>query len=275
VEAYAGEIERSLLNVVLAAISADGFGIRYFARLHQHKDGASNVSTCCEGQGTRELGALPEFLFSTSARGVHLHLFQAATLAVEWAGAQLQVEVDTLWPFAEEVTVRVGVAGGSAPTALVSLVLRAPAWLAVPELNVSVTDTSGAQRFVLGARGSYDAEVVLAPAALPATLAFSLPMAFASTLYTGYDQIGNATRFALELGPVLLAAVGPLTPIGKDAAVVLPSTLDPARPQDWLSPVAGAPLHFAVAGVPGVTIVPYFEVQEESFDVYPIFGGGF
>ena len=93
---------------------------------------------------------------------------------------------------------------------------------------MSVTDASGGETFVAGERGSY-LEVALAPAALPATLRFALPMAFRSTLYTGYDQIGNSTRYAVELGPVLLAATGALTPIGADAAVVLPSTLNPAR----------------------------------------------
>jgi DUF1680 family protein len=98
VEAYAAEIERSLLNVVLAAVSADGLGIRYFARLHQHKDGASNVSTCCEGQGTRELGALPEYIFSTSSDGVHVHLYNAATLTTDWAGARVEAALSRSEP---------------------------------------------------------------------------------------------------------------------------------------------------------------------------------
>ena len=272
-EPYAAEIERSLLNVVLAAISSDGIGIRYFARLHQHKDGASNVSTCCEGQGTRELGALPEYLFSTSARGVHVHMYQAATLTTAWAGAQLEVAVQTEWPYSTGVAIGVSVAGGSPPPAApISLLLRVPAWLATPEANVTVTDAAGGEAFVVGERGSY-VEVALPPAALPATLRLALPMAFRSTLYTGFDQIGSSTRYAVEYGPVLLAAVGALTPIGADAAVVLPATLDPARPEDWLVPCA--PLRFNVTGVPGVQYVPYFDVQDEAFDVFPIFGGGF
>ncbi len=274
-EPYAAEIERSLINVVLAAISGDGLGIRYFARLHQHKDGASNVSTCCEGQGTRELGALPEYIFSSSARGVHVHLYQAATIAVAWAGAQLEVQVQTEWPYGEDVAIGVRVAAGGSPppAAPISMLLRVPAWLATPQANVSVEDASGGKTFAAGERGSY-LEVVLAPAALPATLRFALPMAFRSTLYTGFDQIGNSSRYAVELGPVLLAATGALTPIGADAAIALPAALNPSRPGDWL--VAGdVPLHFSVQGVPDVAFVPYFEVQDEAFDVFPIFGGGF
>ena len=272
-EAYAGEIERSLLNVVLAAISGDGFGIRYFARLHQHKDGASNVSTCCEGQGTREFGALPEYVFSTSSRGVHVHLYQAATLSAPFAGGQLAVAIETQFPYASDVAISVGAADGTPPPAApVSLLLRVPAWCALPVVNISVTDAAGAETFVAGERGTY-AEIALAPAALPAAVRFALPMALRSTLYEGYDQIGTSSRYALELGPVLLAAVGPLTNVSsKDAAVVLPAALDPSRPEDWLAPVAGAPLHFSVAGAPDVTYAPYFEIQDESFDVFPVFG---
>jgi hypothetical protein len=276
VEAYAAEIERSLLNVVLAAISGDGLGIRYFARLHQHKDGASNVSTCCEGQGTRELGALPEYIFSTSTRGVHVHLFQAATLNTTFAGSLLTVSMATDFPYGSDVAI--SIAGAAPPLAApVALLLRVPAWAALPVVNISVTDVAGRQTFVAGARGTY-AEIVLAPGSLPATVALALPAAVRSTLYEGYDQIGNSSRYALEWGPVLLAAAGPLTSVSaKDAAVVLPASLDPSRPADWLVPVPGVPLHFTIAAgaAPGVTYLPYFEVQGESFDVFPVFGGGF
>jgi DUF1680 family protein len=55
-ETYAAEIERSLLNAVISQIPPDGSGIRQFALLHKVKMIASNISTCCEGQGTRIMG---------------------------------------------------------------------------------------------------------------------------------------------------------------------------------------------------------------------------
>jgi hypothetical protein len=66
-EVYSAEIERSLLNVILAnQASADSNppGIRYFAQLEGSKAIPTNVVTCCESQGTRTFGALPEFLYS-------------------------------------------------------------------------------------------------------------------------------------------------------------------------------------------------------------------
>ena len=64
-EIYTWEIERSLYNVVLAAQSpanASFHGIRYFAVLQGHKATPTNQATCCESQGTRTFGALPEFV---------------------------------------------------------------------------------------------------------------------------------------------------------------------------------------------------------------------
>jgi Beta-L-arabinofuranosidase, GH127 len=275
-EVYAAEIERSILNVVLASVSEDGSGIRYFARLHQHKDDASNVSTCCEGQGTRELGALPEYLFSTSADGVHLHLFQAATLNAKWGGAALSVDVATLWPAGDDVLVTVSAAGGeSAPApAGLGIVVRIPSWVAGSGLVVlNVTDAGGVSTTVVGSRGSY---VRVEVSTLPSTISFSLPAQFMATVYEGFDQIGNSTRVAIERGPVLLAATvpGALTPIGNTSCVILPA-LDVSRPEAWLVPVPGSPLHYSVDGAPGVVFIPYYEVQEQNFTVYPIYGGGY
>ena len=50
-----------------AAPDADPPGIRYFAVLEAEKAVATNFVTCCESQGTRTYGALPEFVFSTLA----------------------------------------------------------------------------------------------------------------------------------------------------------------------------------------------------------------
>ena len=48
---------------------SDGTRIRYFARLHGYKQPGYNIGTCCEGQGTRLFGQLPEYLFSLTEDG--------------------------------------------------------------------------------------------------------------------------------------------------------------------------------------------------------------
>jgi DUF1680 family protein len=73
-ERYAAEIEKSIYNVALAN-QAVGLGIRYHTRLEGHKEKGSQANTCCEGQGARFLGSLPEYIFSLAADGVYVNLF--------------------------------------------------------------------------------------------------------------------------------------------------------------------------------------------------------
>ena len=57
-------------------------------------------------------------------------------------------------------------------------------------------------------------------------------------------------------------------------ALVMPAGLDPAAPAKWLTPAGdGSALHFNVAGAPGFTFKPYWEVQgpKELFSNYPCF----
>ena len=71
-ETFVLEMERSIYNVGLAAMGSDrsggegpnGTGIRYFANQHKHKQLPSMHASCCEGQGTRLFGSLPEYVFT-------------------------------------------------------------------------------------------------------------------------------------------------------------------------------------------------------------------
>ena len=66
-ETYTSLIEETLVNGVISQIPPHGRGIRQFALLHKAKMPASNLSTCCEGQASRALGSIPEYVFSLSA----------------------------------------------------------------------------------------------------------------------------------------------------------------------------------------------------------------
>jgi hypothetical protein len=50
-------------------------------------------------------------------------------------------------------------------------------------------------------------------------------------------------------------------------------TIDKGQHPDHLAnhlePVAGSPLHFAVRGNPGRTLMPYWQISEEEFTCYP------
>ena len=73
-------------------------GIRYHAVLVDHKDLDNNqyhcMSTCCEGQGTRMIGALPEFIYSIANDGVYVDLFAPSTIKFSTRGQDNVIEND-------------------------------------------------------------------------------------------------------------------------------------------------------------------------------------
>ena len=287
-ESFVAEIERSILNVGLAALGdvgsggegPNGTGIRYFANQHKHKQLPAMHASCCEGQGTRLFGSLPSFLFAlvpgagapAPALTLSVDVYAESTLAFDvpasCGGGRGALAVHTAWPAgADAVTVALTLPAACAD---VALSLRMPAWLAGGCQRVAV---NGAAWPACGAPGTY---LAVAPAGgWPAglsTAAFALPMAVTGARYAGASQLPPFARYSYLLGPVLLAAQGPWNATAD--ALVMPAGLDPARPQEWMVPAGdGSALHFNVSGAPGYTFKPYWEVQGalELFSNYPAF----
>jgi len=94
-------------------------------------------------------------------------------------------------------------------------------------------------------------------------------MDFQVTYYTGFTQIPPYSRYAYEFGPILLAAMGPWN--NTVDALVMPSGLNPLLPAVWLQPIVGQPLHFQIVNQTSFTFIPYFEINDQQFDVYPLF----
>lgn len=110
------------------------------------------------------------------------------------------------------------------------------------------------------------------------TVSFALTTVFSFSHYTGMNQVAGheGNRYALQVGPIVLAAVGPaITAFGHDQTVVIPHqpTVGAAGAAPaWLTPVAEKPLHFAVAGVAGIVFKPnYAMLGNEKFTTFPIF----
>ena len=74
-------------------------------------------------------------------------------------------------------------------------------------------------------------------------LSFSLPMRLSVTRYTGLTVIPGHDRFAVEYGPILLAAVGGQWNRSIDSMLV-PPVARPEQPDTWLQPSTQSPLHF-------------------------------
>jgi DUF1680 family protein len=110
---------------------------------------ADNNSTCCEGQGTRILGSLPEYIYSMGPKSVmagadravvapalYVNLYVASRYQTPKAIGQLSVQIDSQWPESTNVTITLLPASDHATATAASdtrsLVLRIPSWTSAP-----------------------------------------------------------------------------------------------------------------------------------------------
>ncbi|MGB8258775.1 MAG: beta-L-arabinofuranosidase domain-containing protein, partial [Terracidiphilus sp.] len=194
-ERFATEIEKSIYNVALA--NQDGSaGLRYHTILEGKKEASTHENTCCEGQGTRLLGSLPEHIFSIAPDGLFVHLYEPSTIRWQHHGQQVELALRTRFPFENGVEAAVNTAAPVRAT----LRFRVPSWAAAP-VEIAVNGAPAAT----GTPGSY---VALDRTWVSGdTVSFTLPAALRVTRYLGADQIPGKQRYALESGPVLMAAV--------------------------------------------------------------------
>jgi DUF1680 family protein len=254
-EKYVSEMEKSIYNVGIAN-QVGGKGIRYTARLVGHKDTQQPNcnNTCCEGQGTRLLGSLPEYIYSVAQDGLYVDLFAASTIRWQQAGQSLALATASQFPFAPQVRMTLSVAR---PTRC-KIRVRIPAWAAA-DAPVLVNDRCVAT----GKPGTYavldrrwnDGDAI----------AIDLRMAFRLTRYEGCERDPRQERFALEYGPILMALRNTANPQQEPSLAVRPDELI-----HDLAPIPGKPLHFAIRGVCGCQYVPYWEIEDEAFSAYPV-----
>lgn len=254
-EKYVNEIEKSIYNVLLAN-HAGVDGIRYHTMLVGQKEKPRRENTCCEGQGTRLIGNLPQYIYSTAADGVYVNLFEASDVTWRQSGEIFKLQMQTSFPRSPQVQLTVH----PAKPMPAKIRIRTPSW-AAGALDIDVNGT----RFAQGTPGSY---VTLDRTWSPGdVISFVLPMAFKMTRYSGVDQIAGRERFALEYGPLLLAALG-----AAETEILLRLAANPLELGGRLQPIKDEPLHFTMPFDPSAEtkFVPYFEVAAESFSCFPI-----
>jgi uncharacterized protein len=254
-EKYANEIEKSIYNVGLAN-QVISYGIIYHARLVGMKGDLHVpvcVNSCCEGQGTRLLGSLPEYIFSTASDGLYVNLFESSS--IEWlqTGVEMNATIAGNFPFNPDIAITVS---ASRPVRA-KIRIRVPSWSTGPmKVQVNREDP------VIGQPGTY---VTLERTwSSDDTVRFTLLMGFKLTRYTGLDQIEGHERFALEYGPILLAL------IPSDSAVL---TVKGMRCEEILNRIHEdpfRPLHFNIDGHSEFTYVPYWQVPGQPFTCYPV-----
>jgi len=253
-ERYAAEIEKSIYNIGMA--NQDGTaGLRYHTILTGKKEKSTHENTCCEGQGTRLLGSLPEHIYSIAPDGLYVNLYEPSTIRWQQAGQPMELRIKTRFPFEPHVTGTV-----KTPSPLqANLRIRIPSW-AAGEMRVSINGKSAGT----GKPGTYlaldrhwsDGD----------TIDFTLPAAIRVKRYTGDDQIPGKSRYSVEYGPVLLAAVG-----SPDMNLVVAGEDHPEDLANYLEPLEGSPLHFTIRGNPGHRLIPYWQISDEEFTCYPTF----
>ncbi len=284
-EKYTNEIEKSIYNVHIAQ-QAGSVGIRYHANLNGKKELPTAINTCCEGQGTRQLGSLPEYIYSVARDGLYVNLFANSTIQWRQARRTIKLEMNTEFPFRPEVKMRLF----TAAPARANIRVRIPTWAAA-DMPIYING----QQAITGKPGTY--QTIDRTWSDGDTITFTLPMAPRLSLYTGIDQVPTGRRYGLEYGPILLAVVvaGLADRVGQPPApatakqrafahdtnigvawnpgnVIWPVNLPITAEEivQRLRPVPGKPLHFAIDGAPEYQYVPYFQIDQESFTCFPV-----
>ncbi|MGO8718498.1 MAG: beta-L-arabinofuranosidase domain-containing protein [Acidobacteriaceae bacterium] len=252
-EKYVAEIEKSLYNVILANQGGTA-GIRYHTILVGKKEEPTHNNTCCEGQGTRMLGSLPEHIYSLAPDGVYVNLYEPSTLEWPHAGQTVQWTMTTQFPFQPEVSLQL-----SAAQALPAKIrIRVPVWASkgMPiYVNGKLVATGKPGAYAVLDRTWSDKDAIT----------FTLPIGFRLTRYTGADQIEGAPRYGLEYGPILMAVIGP-----PDTVLQVKGGKYPEGLLSQISAKPGQPLHFQIEHNPGVELMPYWKVDQESFTCLPV-----
>jgi alpha-L-fucosidase 2 len=259
-EKYVNEIEKSIYNALAANQSENG-DIIYTAYLVAPKHTANDDmrNTCCEGQGTRMLGALPEFIYKIASDGIYVDLFNESTVNWKQGDADLTLKMRTEFPEKPDVKLQLSL---QKPTKS-KIRVRVPSWAAKP-VDIFVNGKLRAT----GKPGQY--------VALEQTwnnndeIQFKLPMELRLTKYTGIER-GFENAYAIEYGPVLLAVITDYARSGKG---VIHFKFTAEEFLKKLKPVENKPLHFFVDDPEsaGVQIIPYYAVKENllyKFTCFP------
>ncbi len=140
---YADHMERILYNGFASGIATGGTRFFYVNPLQRRADHFEQDDpgrrrewfscSCCPPNIMRLTASLQNYLATTAGGTLYLHQFTGATLSARLAGGELGVQVDTGYPWAAAVEVRVT----SAPPAPAGLALRVPAWSPRPHLSLN------------------------------------------------------------------------------------------------------------------------------------------
>lgn len=251
-EAYVTEIEKSIYNVGLAN-QVGSSGIIYHAKLLGTKEECTRHNTCCEGQGTRLYGSLPEHIYSIAEDGISVNLFEPSTIQWKQAGRDLSCTMRTKFPFDSKVELVISTV---APTRS-KIRMRIPSWTSgtVPvAVNGKVERNGVPGSFLALDRVWRDGD----------RISVAFPMQLKMTEYQGVDQIPGKRRYGFEYGPILLAAVG-----ADDVVLQVASGERHKELLKQIRPDPEQPLHFIIDRNLHTELMPYWLVANQPFTCFP------
>ncbi|MDR1290796.1 MAG: glycoside hydrolase family 127 protein [Planctomycetaceae bacterium] len=261
-EKYANEIEKTIYNA-LAANQCENGDIQYHAHLVAPKYSANNDmrNTCCEGQGTRMLGALPEFIYKIAKDGIDVDLFNESTINWKQNDDNLKLQMHTAFPEKPDVQMQLLLE----KPIRTKIRIRVPSWVAEPMpifVNDKLQTTGKAGEYVTLDRTWNNKDEIR----------FTLPMKLRMTKYTGIER-GFENAYAIEYGPIMLSVI---TDYAKSGKGLIRFQMTAEEFVQKLKPIKDKPLHFSVDDPQStdVSVIPYFEVKGEllyKFTCFPNF----
>jgi uncharacterized protein len=208
-------IEIALYNHLLAAQSPDGRAWAYYVGLRDSKKYAQHTDpACCPTRGSRALCLAPRDVFRTDDRGVIINLYERAEYDCALRSGQVaSIQVETAYPFAPTVAIRVRVLEPEQ----FAVRFRVPSWCDQSTASVNgesqamLVDANG--YFTIDRRWSRD----------------DVQIEFAMPVRVVLDANGNRGSAALMRGPLVYAVDATYLPKGQilDDVVLL---LDPSSP---------------------------------------------
>lgn len=248
--------ERAYFNHILGSQDPETGGVTYFMPLgtgtHREYSDKFNNFTCCHGTGMENHTKHGDSVyFHDGGKTLWVNLFMPTEL--NWKAAHTKLRQDTSFPQGNAVTITVE--DGGHPF---EMRLRHPDWATGAieyRVNGQVVTTSSTPSSYVSIRRNWKKGD---------KLEFKLPM----TLHE-VPMPDNANRIAMLYGPIVLAADlgsanGPMprTP-------VLVTNGKPIG--DWLTPVPGKPLEFAVdeaARPQALHLYPFYALHQNRYGVY-------
>lgn len=143
---FADVIERALYNGINSGMSLDGTLYCYRNPLESSGEKIRNEwydTTCCPPNLERVLASLPGYSYSTSDRGVWVHLYHSSDM--EWHledGSALAIAQRTEYPWKDTIDFTITPASAKE----FSVFLRIPAWSARTRVEINGQDASGQAR---------------------------------------------------------------------------------------------------------------------------------